>query len=152
MAIYSAKGYGIKNFPATNSEAGEEMVVRVQVLFAAAVTLALNDTIRLCKLPKGFAVTSIEIDNDALGTAGVASVGVLDATATTMAAAAITGADMATAGIKVNNAFAARRLAISDTDQVIGAVMTTGASAALTAGAKLGATIRYRSKQNVEPD
>lgn len=151
MAVFSSKAVDVKNFPPDNKEAGAENAVRAEIVFSSAVTLAQNDVLRFMRLPRGFVVTSIELDNDALGTASVASVGILNDAETAVDKAAITGANTASAGIKVDNAFAARRAGAFDVEKTIGAVITTAASAALAPGAKVGVTVRFRRKQNIEP-
>lgn len=152
MAVFSSKAVDVKNAPATSTIGGNELVFRASIVFPTTITLATNDVMRFVRLPKGFVLTSVELDHDAMGTSAVCSVGILNTGETAVASAAITGAAIATAGLKVDNSSAARRVAVSDVDQVIGAVITTGAGAALSAGAKIGLTIRYRPKQIVQPD
>jgi hypothetical protein len=150
MAVYSSKYADISNIP-TSSQGGNEIVVRASIKFLTAVTLAENDVLRFARLPAGYALTSVELDNDALGTAAVASVGILNTAETAVASAAITSANIATAGIKLDNSSAARRAAVSDDDRMVGAVVTTAASAALAQNAVVGLTLRYRPKQVLEP-
>lgn len=152
MAVYTAKGVDVRNFPPDSSIGGGEVVVRTQIIFAAAVTLATNDVLRMVNLPKGYVITDLEIDHDALGTGAVVSAGILNTGETAVASAGITGASVAASGIKFSNDPAARRVLPSELEtKMVGLVVTTGASAALSAGAKVGLTMRYRPKQLVEP-
>lgn len=152
MATYTAKGFGVKNFPPTSNHGGLELVARTAIVFASAITLAENDVLRFFTLPKGYVLTSVELDHDAMGTSAACSVGILNAGETAVASAAITGAAIATAGIKVDNSSVARRLPPLETDdRVVGAVITTAAGAALSAGAVIGLTMRYRPKQIITP-
>jgi hypothetical protein len=136
----------------TNTDGMTGLVHRVALTFVTAVTLGVGDVLRLAKLPAGFALTSITLDNDALGTACVGDVGLLNVGETAVAAIEIGAAALATAGIKTSSSSAARRTAIDpDKSTTVGIVITTAASAALTAGAKVYANIHYRAKQLVEP-
>jgi hypothetical protein len=149
MATYSSKMADLKNIP-TSSVAGNEIVVRSAIVFPTAVTLASGDVLRFARIPKGFALSAVSIDNDSLGTAAVGSVGILNTEETAVATAGITNADLATAGIKVENNVAARRAGVTAADRMVGLVVTTAASAALAQGAQIGLVLRYRPKQLIE--
>jgi len=152
MATFSADGVDVRNFPPNSTIGGQEIVVRVEHQFDSVVTLDANDVIRMVKLPADYMFVSCELDTDALGTSAVASVGILNAAETAIAAAAITGQSIASAAIARDNSSAARRYVTDiDTDRMVGIVVTTAASAALTAGVKVGLTMRYRVKQMIEP-
>lgn len=150
MAVYTAKHYLNRDMP-TSANSGQALEYRAYFTFPAIVTLALNDVIRLAQLPPNFSLVGIDIDNDALGTLCVGNAGLLNAGETAIASTAVSLADLATAGLKVTNSSSARRFAINPTaSQTIGIVISTAATAALAAGATVGATIRYRAKQSVE--
>lgn len=150
MAVYTTKHFLNRDMP-TSTNSGQLLAYRVAFTFAAAVTLALNDVIRLAVLPPNFSLVGVDIDNDALGTACVGNVGVLNTAETATIANAIALCPLAAAGFTVTNNAAARRLAIDpDTPQTVGIVISTAASAALAAGATVGAIIYYRAKQSVE--
>lgn len=149
--IFNSESYRNRDMP-TSTDGVSALSHRVVVKFPTAVTLLAGDVIKLAKLPPNFALTSISLDNDALGTACVGSVGLLTADETAIAAADITGADLATASIKISNSVAARRTAVDRSNSTtVGVVITTSASAALAAGAKVYANIHYRPKQLIEP-
>lgn len=150
MAVFTTETYQNGSLP-TNTHAGLAMEVRVSLRFAAAITLALGDVIRLAKLPPNYALTNVELDIDSLGTAAVGSVGLLNAAETEVAKPTHTGQSLATAGVFVGNKMDARRTPIDeDNSTTIGIVLTTAASAALAQGAVVAATIRYRAKQVIE--
>lgn len=151
MAVFISESYRNRDMP-TSTDGVSALSHRVLIKFATAVTLLAGDVLKLAKLPPNFAITSITLDNDALGTACVGSAGLLTADETAIAAADHVGADLATANIKTSTSFAARRTAVNpDNTTTVGIVITTSASAALAAGAKVYATIHYRPKQLIEP-
>ena len=145
MATYSNKLVDLANIP-TNSCAHEPLVVRGSYTFTSAVTLADGDVIRLVRVPNGFQVMSIKLDNDALGSSCVGVAGILDTTDTTVEHIGISGAALSSAGVKLENSVGMCRAGVFDVDRVVGVEITTSAGAALTVGAKIGVTVSYIPK------
>lgn len=150
MAVFTTEQHKNRDMP-TSTNSGQLLAYRAKFTFPTAVTLAVNDVIRLAVLPPNFSLVGIDIDTDSLGTACVGNAGVLNAGETAVTAASNSLVPLATAGLYVTDEFAARRLAIDpDIAQTVGIVISTAASAPLTIGATVGAIIYYRAKQSVE--
>lgn len=146
MAVYEAKQARDPN-AATSDCAGEDVTVRGEYTFATAVTMTDGDIIELVCLPPRHVVTSIELDNDAMGASCVAAVGILNDNSTAVDVAGITGAALSSAGVKYENSQALRQDGgYTDSSRIVGVEITTSAGAALTIGAKIGVTVRYRPK------
>lgn len=150
MAKYTGNDFREDGMP-SGARAGDARSFRASYVFASAVTLATGDMVELGKVPPGHVIADMALDADALGTGAVVSAGVLNAGSTDLAATGISNANAAAGGYARQNATSAMRVPVSETASLpVGLKVTTGASAALSAGAKVGLTVWYRPKQSGE--
>lgn len=144
MASYKAKNYEFNN-PITVHHAGSVIHQRVVVEFSALTVLAANDVLLLGKIPQDYVLEDIRIDLDETIANAVVNVGVLNEAETAVEHLVISAGSLATAGFVRGNSAKALRHGRFDEEQSIGAVITTGGSAA--AGTKIGFTLVYRNAQ-----
>lgn len=144
MALFKSKNHGF-NTPITVQHAGTPVVQRVIVEFPSTTALAANDVLLLGKLPQDYVLEDIRIDLDETIANAVVSAGVLNEAETAVEHLVISAGSLATAGFVRGNSAKALRRGRFDTDKSIGAVITTGGSAA--AGTKIGFTLTYRNAQ-----
>lgn len=148
MATFISEQY--KNGQSQSPTGMSNASIRCSYKFATAVTLALGDIIKLCKIPSGYSLVSVTLDTDALGTACVGKAGILNAGETAVASATHTSAALSSIGLIQANTIDGVRAGPSDTVRTVGIEITTAASAALSANAVIGATVVIRPRQPVE--
>lgn len=149
MATFVSEQY--KNGQAHSSTGMSNTSIRCYFKFPSAVTLAAGDIIKLCKLPPNHAVVGITLDTDVLGTAAVGKAGLLNTAETAVESASHTESSLATKALLHANTVDLYRLTPpQDMVKTVGIEITTAASAALSAGAIVGAIVTIRPRQTVE--
>ena len=121
-------------FPAATVTGAGQLTVNHGV-FALTAALALNDTIALCKLPATHIPVDFILDTDDLDTDGtpaiVVDVGIIGGDVDAL----ISGSTVAQAGgLARMDQIEGRRLAISNSDQLVGITVTTGPATGATTG------------------
>lgn len=148
MATFISEQY--KNGQSQSPTGMSNASIRCYFKFPTAVTLALGDIIKLCKIPSGHALVSVSIDTDALGTACVGKAGILNAGETAVTSATHTSSALSAQAVLHANTVDGVRAGPSDSVRTVGIEITTAASAALSANAVIGATVVIRPRQPVE--
>lgn len=144
MADYDSDKYG-GNQPSINScQAGEVRSVRAEIDLADTGALALNDVLRMVKLPPGHRVVDLQVDCDDLDTNGTPAI-VLDV--------GIEGGDVdafidgstvgQAGGFARMAAIAGKRLAVNKNAEQVVAILVQVAPATGATTGKIGLDVQY---------